>query len=75
MTINQKSNTTYGKDEHNRFRQQISLSLSPEIVSLLEDIRDKTGINRSRIAERLLWYAVQQGAFDELGVYTYGNTI
>lgn len=58
-----------------RNRQQTSLSLSPEILSLLEDIRDETGINRSRIAEHLLWYAIQHGAFDELGVFTHGDTV
>ena len=56
-------------------RQQTSLSLSPEILSLLEDIRDETGIARSRIVEHLLWYAIQHGAYDELEVFKNGDSI
>ena len=59
--------------ENYRNRQQTSLSLSPEILSLLEDLRDEMGINRSRIAEYLLWYAIRHGVFDELGVFTYAD--
>lgn len=70
MTDKQILNTAYGNMAENRLRRQTSLSLSPEILSLLEDIRDETGINRSRIAEHLLWYAIQHGAFDELVVFS-----
>lgn len=55
---------------NDRYRQQTSLSFSPELVSLLDDLRDETGINRSKIVERMLWYAVQHGVLDEMGVYT-----
>ena len=51
-------------------KKQTSLSLSPEILSILEDIRDETGMNRSRIVERLIWYALTKGVFDDLGVIT-----
>lgn len=51
-------------------KRQTSLSLSPEILAILEDIRDETGMNRSRIVERLIWYALTRGAFDDLGVIT-----
>ena len=53
-----------------RYRQQTSLSFSPELVSLLDDLRDETGINRSKLAEHMIWYAVQHGILDEMGVYT-----
>lgn len=53
-----------------RYRQQTSLSFSPELVSLLDDLRDETGINRSKIAEHMMWYAVQHGILDEMGVFS-----
>ena len=73
MTDKQILNSAYDNMVENRLRQQTSLSLSPEILSLLEDIRDEIGINRSRIAEHLMWYAIQHGAFDELGVFTHAD--
>lgn len=57
------------------YRQQTSLSFSPELVSLLDDLRDETGINRSKLAERIMWYAIQHGVLDEMGVYTYGDSV
>lgn len=56
-------------------RQQASLSFSPELVSLLDDLRDETGINRSKLAERMIWYAVQHGVLDEMEGITYGDSI
>lgn len=53
-----------------RYRKQTSLSFSSELVSLLDDLRDETGINRSKIAEHMIWFAVQHGILDEMGVYT-----
>lgn len=55
---------------NDRYRQQTSLSLSPELVSLLDDLRDETGINRSKIAEHMIWFAVQHGILDEMEAYT-----
>lgn len=55
---------------NDRYRQQTSLSFSPELVSLLDDLRDETGINRSKLAEYMIWYAVKQGVLDEMVVYT-----
>ena len=60
---------------NDRYRQQTSLSFSPELVSLLDDLRDETGINRSRLVECTIWYAIRHGAFDELGVFTNGDDI
>lgn len=61
---------------NDRYRQQTSLSFSPELVSLLDDLRDETGINRSQLVERMIWYAIQHGVFDELGeVFTLGDDI
>ena len=56
-----------------RYRQQTSLSFSPELVSLLDDLRDETGINRSQIAESMIWYAVRQGVLDELEVFNHAD--
>lgn len=58
---------------NDRYRQQTSLSFSPELVSLLDDLRDETGINRSKIAERMIWYAVQHGILDEMEVYSHAD--
>lgn len=58
---------------NDRYRQQTSLSFSPELISLLDDLRDETGINRSKLAERMMWYAVQHGILDEMGVCTYAD--
>lgn len=52
---------------NDKYRQQTSLSFSPELVSLLDDLRDETGINRSKLAEHMMWYAVQHGVLDEMG--------
>lgn len=51
---------------NDRYRQQTSLSFSPELVSLLDDLRDETGINRSQLAERAIWYAVKACYLDYL---------
>lgn len=59
----------------NRYRQQTSLSFSPELVSLLDDLRDETGINRSKLAEHIMWYAIQYGVLDEMGLYTHADNI
>ena len=58
-----------------RYRQQTSLSFSPELVSLLDDLRDETGTNRSQITEHLVWYAVQHGALDEMGVFNHADDL
>lgn len=58
---------------NDRYRQQTSLSFSPELVSLLDDLRDETGINRSKLAERMIWYAVQHGALDEMEVFKHAD--
>lgn len=60
---------------NDRYRQQTSLSFSPELVSLLDDLRDETGINRSKLAEHIIWYAVQHGVLDEMEVFTNGDVI
>lgn len=58
---------------NDRYRQQTSLSFSPELVSLLDDLRDETGINRSKLAEHMIWYAIRQGVFDEMEVYSHAD--
>lgn len=58
---------------NDRYRQQTSLSFSPELVSLLDDLRDETGINRSKIAEHMIWYAIRQGVLDEMEVFSYAD--
>lgn len=58
---------------NDRYRQQTSLSFSPELVSLLDDLRDETGINRSKLAEQMIWYAVQRGVLDEMGAFTHAD--
>ena len=70
MSDKQFMNTLYGNMAIKRYRQQTSLSFSPELVSLLDDLRDETGMNRSKIAEQLMWFAVQHGVLDEMEVYT-----
>lgn len=60
---------------NDRYRQQTSLSLSPELLSLLDDLRDETGINRSKLAEHMIWYAVKQGVLDEMEVITCADSI
>lgn len=55
---------------NDKYRQQTSLSFSPELVSLLDDLRDETGINRSKLAEHMIWYAVQRGVLDEMEVFS-----
>lgn len=59
----------------NRIRKQTSLSLSPEILSVLDDILHElpSESNRSRLVERMLWYAVGHGVFDFMEVYTHDN--
>lgn len=59
----------------NRYRQQTSLSFSPELVSLLDDLRDETGNNRSKIAEHMIWFAVQHGVLDEMEVFNHADSI
>lgn len=60
---------------NDRYRQQTSLSFSPELVSLLDDLRDETGINRSKLAEHIIWYAVQHGVLDEMEMFSIGDDI
>ena len=73
MSDKQIMNTLYGNMAINRYRQQTSLSFSPELVSLLDDLRDETGTNRSRLVEHMIWFAVQHGILDEMGVYTHAD--
>lgn len=48
-------------------RRQTSLSLSPELLSLLEDLRDTTNYNRSQLVEKAIWFAVKFGFLDLIG--------
>lgn len=58
-----------------RYRQQTSLSLSPELLSLLEDLRDTTNYNRSRLVEKAVWFAVKSGFLDLIGGEPDGNSV
>ena len=73
MTDRQLLNTAYGNMAEHRYRQQTSLSFSPELVSLLDDLRDETGINRSKIAEHMMWYAVRHGVLDETEAISHAD--
>ena len=59
----------------NRYRQQTSLSLSQELLSLLEDLRDTTNYNRSQLVEKALWFAVKAGFLDLIGGDPDGNSV
>lgn len=58
-----------------RYRQQASLSLSPELLSLLEDLRDTTAYNRSQLVEKAIWFAVKAGFLDLIGGDSDGNSV
>ena len=75
MIDKQILNIAYGNMVENRYRQQASVSLSPELLSLLEDLRDTTNYNRSQLVEKAVWFAVKAGFLDVIRGDPDGNSV
>lgn len=45
-------------------KKQASISLSPEALSLFEDLRKITRYSRSELIEKAIWFAIKSGYYD-----------
>ena len=45
-------------------KKQASISLSPEAISLFEDLRKITRFSRSELIEKAIWFAIKSGYYD-----------